>query len=203
MSKTTCIARRRNGDQCGRIATVAFPVETSWHGSSGYDDPPQPYCDRHGASMVGAVLKGLGLSWTGKDTDVLDAVEAIRFWKSETEAFHALLRKRQDYRKRRKYGGIVYFARRGQKVKIGTTTDPEKRVAELERMAGAPFDDVVLVTGGTELEGRLHEMFDHLRGVGEWFRIDNELADFIDGMRLQAIPFDNHKTARTRAESTA
>jgi len=55
-------------------------------------------------------------------------------------------------------------------VKIGRTTDLNKRLGAIQRMCPVPL--VVLMTheGGAELEFGLHKHFARLRSHGEWFR---------------------------------
>lgn len=77
------------------------------------------------------------------------------------------------------YGrGYVYFIRFSERIKIGWSRAPHKRIANL------PFDEVLAVVPGTiQQERRYHERFAHLRTTGEWFRAEPELIDFIDDLR--------------------
>lgn len=54
-------------------------------------------------------------------------------------------------------------------VKIGTTTNLAKRVGDIQRMSPVPLAVLWTVTGGHELETRLHRHFADFRSHGEWF----------------------------------
>jgi hypothetical protein len=75
----------------------------------------------------------------------------------------------------------VYFLRIGSDgpVKIGSSRDPAARQADLQT---AHPDKLVLlgaVGGGRGEELRLHRKFSSLRLMGEWFRPDGELLEYI------------------------
>jgi hypothetical protein len=77
--------------------------------------------------------------------------------------------------------GDVYFAvvpgpvRRGDKVKIGTTTQTVRhRLKDLGQLQLLRRDG-----GGKKHESELHGRFAAYRIVGEWFRIEGELADYL------------------------
>lgn len=70
--------------------------------------------------------------------------------------------------------GYVYFARFGDRVKIGFTTNVK------QRMGGIPHDQVLGAVPGTMAdEKRCHAAFAHLRITGEWFEPGQDLMDFI------------------------
>lgn len=71
--------------------------------------------------------------------------------------------------------GLVYFARVGELIKIGWTSNLQRRMSSL----GA--DAVFHTQPGTKHDERaLHAMFNHLLVKGkEWFRSDPELLNFI------------------------
>lgn len=71
--------------------------------------------------------------------------------------------------------GVVYFARVGELIKIGWTSNPHKRMSSLQA------DALLFKRPGTKLDERaLHAKFDHLLVKGkEWFRPDPELMAFI------------------------
>lgn len=54
-------------------------------------------------------------------------------------------------------------------VKIGTTTNLAKRVADIQRMSPVPLEVLWTCPGGRELETQLHRHFKALRSHGEWF----------------------------------
>lgn len=71
---------------------------------------------------------------------------------------------------------VVYFAALGSLVKIGISTDPEKRVASLaaELVATEP--------GGRKREGELHRRFDAARERMEWFRPTADLRCYVEAL---------------------
>lgn len=75
-------------------------------------------------------------------------------------------------------GSIVYYIRRGDLIKIGTTADPARRFAAL-----LPEEILAFEPGGRDEETFRHRQFDHLRGRGENFRQAPELMHHIKSMR--------------------
>lgn len=76
-------------------------------------------------------------------------------------------------------GGVVYFVRAGDLVKIGFTADLDARLASIATHAPAP-PVVLLTVPGTVLDERAyHDRFEAHRAHREWFRLEGELADFI------------------------
>lgn len=65
----------------------------------------------------------------------------------------------------------VYFLEKNGLVKIGTTTNLDRRMREL----GGGFLRLA-VPGGVALEANLHQRLDHLRVHGEWFRDEDDLV---------------------------
>jgi hypothetical protein len=65
---------------------------------------------------------------------------------------------------------IVYFLRFGDRVKIGTTTAPERRFKDL------PHDEVIgTIPGDVKVERQWHLVWADHRIVGEWFQATPEL----------------------------
>lgn len=54
-------------------------------------------------------------------------------------------------------------------VKIGTTTNLRKRLADIQRMSPVHLEALWTCPGGRELETRLHQHFKDFRSHGEWF----------------------------------
>ena len=71
-------------------------------------------------------------------------------------------------------GSIVYYARRRDMIKIGTTARPRDRFRDL-----VPDEILAIEPGGHELEGTRHDQFAHLRGQGEYFREAPDLHEHI------------------------
>jgi hypothetical protein len=73
---------------------------------------------------------------------------------------------------------IVYYIRRGDVIKIGTTTDPAKRFSALMP------DEILAYEPGTRKEELIrHRQFAHLRQRGEHFRGAPELTEHIRHIR--------------------
>lgn len=97
---------------------------------------------------------------------------------------------------------FVYYIQCGEFVKIGTSIEPEKRCDQLRRggkanrpsrWAGNPRL-IAYHQGSAHLERKLHHRFAESRDRGEWFRITDELADHVAGVKaqLEHIEFTIH-----------
>lgn len=73
---------------------------------------------------------------------------------------------------------IVYYMRIGNRVKIGTTTNLKVRLEAIN-----PEELLCTEPGGHPLEKQRHRQFAALRTHGEWFRLEGELQQHIDGLR--------------------
>ncbi|MGA2177319.1 MAG: GIY-YIG nuclease family protein [Verrucomicrobiota bacterium] len=76
----------------------------------------------------------------------------------------------------------VYFIENNntERIKIGVSTDPEKRRSELQTGSADPLRLIGSIPGGLHLESKLHSDFAHLRLQGEWFHATQELRGFIE-----------------------
>lgn len=74
---------------------------------------------------------------------------------------------------------MIYFIEARGLVKIGRSNDPKRRLQMLS--TGCPFVCTLIgVTEGAEKEEReIHQRFSHLREKGEWFRLTEEVKEFI------------------------
>lgn len=72
--------------------------------------------------------------------------------------------------------GVVYFVRCRTTglVKIGTTTDPLKRMRSIQSMCPTALECVSAVIGGVDREQAIHDSLGHKRKHGEWFALDDE-----------------------------
>jgi hypothetical protein len=77
--------------------------------------------------------------------------------------------------------GHVYFIQdtASLAIKIGFTTNINKRRSALQISHAAPLKLLGMLPGSQVDELRLHEQFATLRLTGEWFRPERELLDFI------------------------
>jgi hypothetical protein len=84
---------------------------------------------------------------------------------------------------------VVYFARMGDKVKIGTTTNLKRRMRDMYLDLS---DVLVVVPGGKDVEAAYHKRFGSSRvdedGRQELFRIDHRLAFFLGLWRQSPRP---------------
>lgn len=69
---------------------------------------------------------------------------------------------------------IVYYVLLGNRVKIGTTTNLERRLQNIQ-----PEQVLALEDGDEKLERSRHATFRNLRVSGEWFRHESPLVEFI------------------------
>lgn len=79
---------------------------------------------------------------------------------------------------------LVYFitSESATHVKIGTTGDLERRLAQLQTSHFERLRVVCTLPGGPEEEGYYHRLFSEHRGVGEWFRNEGSLREFLTRM---------------------
>lgn len=101
-------------------------------------------------------------------------------------------------------GSIVYYIRRGDLIKIGTTADPARRFAAL-----LPDEILAFEPGGRNEETYRHRQFIHLRGRGENFRQAPELLEHIRAVReMYGNPdpswstIANHRASRWASEQS-
>lgn len=90
-------------------------------------------------------------------------------------------------------GAIVYYIRRGNLIKIGTTTEPAQRFTEL-----LPDEILAFEPGGYADEACRHRQFTHLRRRGEYFESAPELLLHIQQIRdLYGDPDPSWRTSAT------
>ena len=75
--------------------------------------------------------------------------------------------------------GFVYFVRCQDRVKIGYSEDPVKRLSKINTDAPYPCDLVGYVSVDDFPERELHERFAGLRVHGEWFAPSPDLEAFV------------------------
>lgn len=85
------------------------------------------------------------------------------------------------WRKRSPAGYIYFlFSDLAGAVKIGFSTSPESRVKAIRGMSPVPVRLLGQFPGTLEDEKSLHVRFGDFRLHGEWFRVDGELARYIE-----------------------
>lgn len=78
---------------------------------------------------------------------------------------------------------VVYFAKAGERVKIGRSIDPAKRLADLQVGSHQKIALLFTLPGGAEAERAFHLVFDPYHIHGEWFEAGPMLIEFIDRQR--------------------
>ncbi len=89
---------------------------------------------------------------------------------------------------------VVYYVRWNERIKIGTSAQPRRRLAAIRHQELLAFE-----RGGRELERRRHDEFAAVREGGEWFTATAELVAHCAGIRGEASPWDSY--ARWVAEA--
>lgn len=96
---------------------------------------------------------------------------------------------------------FVYLVGVGRNVKIGFSTNVNKRIRQLETASSSPVQLIAVAPGSRQLEQELHDMFVGLRIRLEWFRNNNNLITqrfaalsgsmvFLPGYVKQDAPLD-------------
>lgn len=75
--------------------------------------------------------------------------------------------------------GTVYFVRAGDKIKIGFSTDAKTRINSLQTSNPERLELLGVIDGPESHERSLHHRFRHLHVLGEWFRAEADLLDYI------------------------
>lgn len=178
-------------------------IEDRWH--KNVTRPGDPVCDEHGKPPT--ARHGRGQRWRARWVDGItergasfsrrvDAewhlAHLAGTWclvpKCETSAVteppvllcadHRDLLVQQATRKRPSvHEAVVYFIRHGSRVKIGWTTNLQRRLSSLSLPASAV---ALLVPGGPAEENMLHNWFAATRiARSEWFEISDAIEDYI------------------------
>lgn len=127
----------------------------------------QPLCDKHLISVYRSVIE------LAKVVDLETAPGVPR----------RFVRISDTPRKRREYGvaGVVYFIRFGTRIKIGFTTDLDRRVRAI------PHDELLATLKGSfQTEKMVQDRFAHLRLMGEWFSMGDDLMTYIAALTTAA-----------------
>ena len=73
----------------------------------------------------------------------------------------------------------VYFIQRAQRVKIGRTTNVQKRLEALRTASDEPIRLLAAVLAHASLETALQKLFEQSRSAGEWFVLGDEILTYI------------------------
>jgi len=85
--------------------------------------------------------------------------------------------------------GFVYFLQSGQDgpIKIGYTTDIQKRIKALQTAHPFPLKLLLVINGNVDDESKLHKKFNSLRLCGEWFSPDEKLLQYIEKLKAKSV----------------
>ncbi len=84
---------------------------------------------------------------------------------------------------------VVYYLRWDDRVKIGTTSDPRRRLQAIWHQELLAFEP-----GGRTVEQRRHRQFAAFREGGEWFRYSPELHAHVTAVRGGLDPWRRYAT---------
>lgn len=82
--------------------------------------------------------------------------------------------------------GWTYFVRVGDAIKIGSATNFKRRLHALQTAHEKPIEVLAVVPASIADEFAVHQLFAGIRTRGEWFRADEELLYFIEGIKAEA-----------------
>lgn len=82
---------------------------------------------------------------------------------------------------------LIYILSAGDKIKIGISDAPERRLIEVSRQSGDELELVAWFDGTFEDERKIHRMLHYSRLRGEWFAMTGEVTDFIVQSMLRCI----------------
>lgn len=92
-------------------------------------------------------------------------------------------------------GSRVYFARAGDRIKIGWSRKVATRVVQLQTGNAEPVRLLATTPGGRALERQMHERFADARVSGEWFAATDELLTYVASLPADVIPITRNRTA--------
>jgi hypothetical protein len=137
-------------------------------------------------SIVAYLEHAKALGFNPRDPDIV--ARAVRAGNTLHAAELARRTHAQSFASLRSWSGqgnhsaVVYYMRRGDLIKIGTTTRLKQRVVEID-----PDGIVALELGGISVEQNRHRQFAATRSHKEWFTIDSALADHIVDLRADFV----------------
>jgi hypothetical protein len=81
-------------------------------------------------------------------------------------------------------GMYVYFVQAGESgpIKIGFSTDPDRRIKTLRTAMSEELIVLKVVKGSRQLEKTLHDQFSEINRRGEWYEPTTELLEFVSGL---------------------
>jgi hypothetical protein len=169
-----CIALDDDGDPCRRKAMRWVTQRALADGEQ--TTLGQPFCEYHADELAAFFSRKVVRVEAFKDAKAEHKqAEAARL-AAEEERLRQLEARKVAKRTVGRQPDMLYFAKRGERIKIGHSTAPTKRLTDLANSAGAPFDAVVITTGGVRKEQAYHQRFAADRLHGEWFSFTDVIA---------------------------
>lgn len=82
---------------------------------------------------------------------------------------------------------VVYFVKSELTglIKIGVTGKLRKRLRVMATATGSAIRPIVVFRGNRDIEAICHRVFDEYRVLGEWFRDEGLLTEFLEAMLLE------------------
>ena len=96
--------------------------------------------------------------------------------------------------------GFCYAMLSGEAVKIGYSTNPRARASQVRCNTPADVDLVGYIPGTVEDERAIHARLSEWRISGEWFRLEGNVADFVESVRGKCIAVDRKWRAVTQTD---
>jgi len=75
---------------------------------------------------------------------------------------------------------MIYFVKSDDKVKIGYTDSPQKRIQSIQTSSPHELDVLLLIEGSYDKEKELHKKFKIHACKGEWFSMCDDIINFIE-----------------------
>ena len=129
------------------------------------------------------------------------SIESLRAWREETRRrmeaeliprhtpiVTRLEAMRQKFEPSMKGWCYVYFIQDGEAIKVGKTTNPQRRVEELQVASRSKLTLVCAVPAHHSFELAVHELFKPLATGREWFLLDGALRSFINRLKTGENP---------------
>ena len=106
--------------------------------------------------------------------------------------------------------GWTYFISDGERIKIGFSERPRRRILGIGSTLGKDLKTLAVVPTSIAGEFETHQRFAHLKIRGEWFRPEPDLLQFIELVKAEADnipkrprPVISHEFAKIRGDLIA
>lgn len=88
------------------------------------------------------------------------------------------------------HGHIYFVVYNNEAIKIGFSVNPGSRWYSLRTACPVPLQLIGSIPGTNDEEKMIHKKFAHFRFWGEWFRVADDLLDFIEGFEKDGTLID-------------